>query len=366
MRGDASDRRGLFPETGHARARALGERIFQAFQSWGATPVEVDVLQPAALLLDLYGEDIRARAFVTRDPVAGELMLRPDFTVPIVQKHMEKGAEPARYCYFGKVFRAQETPASEARPREFLQVGYELFDRRHAAAADAEVFALFQRLLSPYHLRAAMGDVGLLRAAVAGLPVSERRRRALLRHLWRPGRFRATLERFAAPPAARAIRESRAPLIGLRSAEEIAERCAWLAEEAAEAPLAPRFVEALDRLLAIKAPPREAVVALRALEADLPWLAPANALFAERLSLLATLGIDPDALEFEASYGRTTLEYYDGFVFGFYAPGRTGWPAVASGGRYDALTAALGKGRSIPAVGGVVRPGLLALLEEAA
>jgi hypothetical protein len=25
----------------------------------------------------------------------------------------------------------------------------------------------------------------------------------------------------------------------------------------------------------------------------------------------------PAALDFEASYGRTTLEYYDGFVFGF-------------------------------------------------
>jgi len=33
---------------------------------------------------------------------------------------------------------------------------------------------------------------------------------------------------------------------------------------------------------------------------------------------------------------------------------------VASGGRYDALTAVLGQGRSIPAVGGVIRPGLLA------
>ena len=37
-------------------------------------------------------------------------------------------------------------------------------------------------------------------------------------------------------------------------------------------------------------------------------------------------------------------------------------PPVASGGRYDALTAVLGQGRSIPAVGGVIRPGLVAQL----
>ncbi|MDC3265334.1 hypothetical protein OAU61_04555, partial [Planktomarina temperata] len=43
-----------------------------------------DILQPADVLLDLYGEDIRARAYVTSDPLRGEQMLRPDFTVPVV------------------------------------------------------------------------------------------------------------------------------------------------------------------------------------------------------------------------------------------------------------------------------------------
>jgi ATP phosphoribosyltransferase regulatory subunit len=52
------------------------------------------------------------------------------------------------------------------------------------------------------------------------------------------------------------------------------------------------------------------------------------------------------------------MEYYDGFVFGFFAPARPDLPPVASGGRYDALTRVLGQGRSIPAVGGVIRPAL--------
>jgi ATP phosphoribosyltransferase regulatory subunit len=56
------------------------------------------------------------------------------------------------------------------------------------------------------------------------------------------------------------------------------------------------------------------------------------------------------------------MEYYDGFVFSFLS----GEEVVASGGRYDALTAVLGQGRSIPAVGGIIRPHLVAALRGAA
>ena len=43
-----------------------------------------------------------------------------------------------------------------------------------------------------------------------------------------------------------------------------------------------------------------------------------------------------------------------------------GLPPVASGGRYDALTAVLGQGKSIPAVGGIIRPNLVVALKGAA
>ncbi|MGM0586570.1 MAG: ATP phosphoribosyltransferase regulatory subunit, partial [Pseudomonadota bacterium] len=59
-------------------------RLDALFAGAGAEAAEPATLQPADLLLALYGEDIRARAFVTHDPVDGELMLRPDFTVPVV------------------------------------------------------------------------------------------------------------------------------------------------------------------------------------------------------------------------------------------------------------------------------------------
>ena len=87
--------------------------------------------------------------------------------------------------------------------------------------------------------------------------------------------------------------------------------------------------------------------------------------FEARLAALRARGIDTATLAFEASHGRTTLEYYDGFVFSFQGLDAE-MPPVASGGRYDALTAVLGQGRSIPAVGGVIRPAMVAELREGA
>ena len=182
------------------------------FERAGAIPVETPVLQPAETLLDLYGEDIRARAYVTSDALRGEQMLRPDFTVPVVQMHMRDGAEPARYTYAGEVFRRQEE--DEDRANEYIQVGYEIFDRSNVAAADAEVFALITSALNGLNLRAATGDIGVLMAAVGGLNTTDRRKTALMRHIWRPQRFRAVLDRVAGPrlrPGSRPCAKMRRP-----------------------------------------------------------------------------------------------------------------------------------------------------------
>ncbi len=362
--------------TTKAAIRAEAETLFAAFRAEGAVPVEADILQPAETLLDLYGEDIRARAYVTTDPLRGEMMLRPDFTVPVVQAHMAHGAEPARYCYMGEVFRKQDSHS--ARASEYLQVGFELFDRTAPEQADAQVFALFSRLLAPLNLRAATGDIGILMAAVRGLSTSDRRKAALLRHIWRPNRFRALLDRFSgrAPlPAARAalldhlqkdspeaLIATAGTLVGLRSTRDIAARARALLDDAATPLIAAPEAALLYDLLSLQAPARAALNHLRGITPMLPAIAPAVDRFAARLDALDALGTNTEILPFEASHGRTSLEYYDGFVFSFHAADPA-LPPVASGGRYDALTAVLGQGRSIPAVGGVIRPGLVARLK---
>jgi ATP phosphoribosyltransferase regulatory subunit len=313
---------------------------------------------------------------VTSDPLRGEMMLRPDFTVPVVQAHMAHGAEPARYAYLGEVFRKQLR--ASGRSSEYLQVGYEVFDRAAPEAADAEVFALFRDLLAGLSLRPVTGDIGILMAAVRGLDTSERRKASLLRHVWRPARFKTLLDRFSgrAPvptgrlkllerlksgTAAQLIDEA-GTFIGLRSAEEIAARAEALVADADTPPIRATEAALLYDLLSLEAPAAHALSHLRGITPMLPAIAPAVDRFAARLEALAARGVDVATLAFEASHGRTALEYYDGFVFSFL----DGIIPVASGGRYDALTAVLGAGALIPAVGGVIRPGLVARLKGAA
>ncbi|RFP91148.1 ATP phosphoribosyltransferase regulatory subunit [Rhodobacteraceae bacterium 63075] len=352
------------------QAEAL--RVRAMFEAAGARPVETDVLQPAETLLDLYGEDIRARAYVTSDALRGEQMLRPDFTVPVVQMHMAHGAEPARYTYSGKVFRRQEDDASRA--NEYLQVGYEVFDRTAPEEADAEVFALIASVLRGLPLRAATGDIGILMAAVGGLETSARRKAALMRHVWRPRRFRALIERFSGaaemPASRRALLDAEDPfagageMIGLRSRSEIAARIEALREDAALGPLAEGEVALMDAILDVQESLPNALERLRDIAVDMPAIEAAVERLARRTGALAARGVDVTNLQFEASFGRASMEYYDGFVFGFYSEARADLPPVATGGRYDALTRVLGQGAEIPAVGGVVRPGLMLGLRE--
>jgi ATP phosphoribosyltransferase regulatory subunit len=354
-----------------AKARNRANELRATFEAAGAVVVEPPVLQPAETLLDLYGEDIRARAYITSDALRGEQMLRPDFTVPVVQMHMAHGAEPARYTYAGEVFRRQEEDPDRA--NEYLQVGYEVFDRTNPAAADAEVFAMISDAVSHLDVRAATGDIGILMAAVRGLKTTDRRKAALMRHIWRPRRFRALLDRFAGrspvPPSRAALLTKTNPLtrigpiVGKRTRSEIETRVAALQEDAVTDPISAAEMDVIDVLLQVRDVAPFAIERLRDLAVDMPAIGAAVEGLQTRCDALGARGVNVDTLPFEASYGRTSMEYYDGFVFGFYVNGRVDLPALASGGRYDALTRRLGNGTEIPAVGAVVRPDLMVELE---
>jgi len=157
--------------------------------------------------------------------------------------------------------------------------------------------------------------------------------------------------------------------IGLRSRAEVEARIAALRVDAETPPIAAGDVDLMDALLSVRETMPYALERLRDIAVDMPAISGAVERLNERGEALAQRGVDVAQLEFEATYGRTQMEYYDGFVFGFYAEARPDLPAVATGGRYDALTRRLGQGngnepREIPAVGGVVRPGLMLALQE--
>ncbi|MEM8570549.1 MAG: ATP phosphoribosyltransferase regulatory subunit [Pseudomonadota bacterium] len=354
------------------------KRILAVLSKTGATHVEPPALQPAKALLDLYGEDIRARAFMTRDD-RGEMMLRPDFTLPIVRLHMEQAVSPARYVYSGSVWRRQEF--GSLRPREYLQTGLEIFGETDVPHTDAEVLCLIREALSDLPVRIVTGDMGLLIAGIDALETSEARRNALRRHLWRPKRFQQLLRRFG--PLKDKMTAARTDLldaarsgrlleliaeagvqVGSRTREEVAARVARLLAEAETPALDNGKVAALEAIMAIKGNCFTALGDLRGVSASLPGLIPAIDRFEARLDAFAHHGVAPETLGFEAEFGRTTLEYYDGFVFGAVADNRDDLPPIASGGRYDALTEIVGHGRKMPAVGAIIRPEALLAVKE--
>lgn len=352
-------------------------RLTQMFVKAGGELRNFDVLQPAHVFLDLYGEDIRSRAYTTRDGLE-ELMLRPDFTVPVVAEHMRNGAEPARYTYSGSVWRKASSRQNGL--REHTQVGFELFDGADTAESDAEVFALISKAVSGQNLSVATGDMGVLVSTLEALDIQPDRKSALRRHLWRPERFRSLLNTYASPAN---LAETRRELlatykggaleerleqevaIGLRDAKDITARLAVLAAEAEAEPMAASQISLLDQIFALKGSTKDVLLELKEIAKSLTGLEPALTRLERRIQALEKRDIDAENLPFEVSYGRTTLEYYDGFVFGFYAQERPDLPVIASGGRYDALTRELGQGAGIPAVGGVVRPDALLSLTGA-
>ncbi|MEM9050257.1 MAG: ATP phosphoribosyltransferase regulatory subunit [Pseudomonadota bacterium] len=374
-----SARPGLRAGAALAQLDALSDQLMAAFEGAGARRADPPALQPAAILLDLYGEEIRNRAYLVNDPDLGEMVLRPDFTLPVLRMHLAAGGGAARYAYRGPVWRSQA--AGSGRPVEHRQLGIEIFDGT-AAETDAELFALVAGLLGASTIQVETGDMGVLVDAVAGLETAAHRRDALRRHLWRPARFRALLHAFGAGHAAMAA--ARAPLleavarqgadavmaqagrpIGLRDAAEVTERLGWLDQEARTAPLKPDQVAGLEALLAVSAPMGEACVQLRALSRDIAGLRPAIARIEARMSALDRLGVEAASLPFASSFGRSSMEYYDGFVFGFSDPARPGLPAIATGGRYDGLAARLGAA-ALPAIGAVIRPETLLALADPA
>ncbi len=358
-----------------ARISDLRAEIAATFAAVGAARVELDTLLPADVILDLYGEDIRARAYLVQDPVAGELFLRPDFTVPVARLHMEQGLSPARYFYDGLVWRRQEPDAD--RPTEYLQAGIELIGGSDQAAEEAEVFSLIRETLGGLADNVITGDLGIIFAAIDALHTSEGRKSTLRRHVWRPKRFHALLDSYAKTPSFEAARaalltatnaERRRAIakagkfVGVRSEDEILARLDILDAESAEQPLPEGDHAMIEAVLDTRGPSSQALATLR--DICPRSMAPALGRMERRLDALSAKGVEVDELPFDATFGRS-LEYYDGFVFEFRSANPT-LPPLGGGGRYDALTSSLGAGAGSTAIGGIVRPEAMIAAEGAA
>jgi ATP phosphoribosyltransferase regulatory subunit len=354
------------------RQPTIASAVREVFAARGAEPIAVAVLQPADPFLDIAGEDLRRRIFLTESESGEALCLRPEFTIPVCLDHIaSRAGTPRRYSYLGEVFRQRRDGGSE-----FLQGGIEDIGEPDIAEADArsvaDAVALFDAVLPGKRLDVTLGDQAVFEAVLAALGLPRGWQKRLARAFGAPDLLQAALADLARPangpahdasyPELSALTDAAALTEGVRSAmetagfptsggrtpEEIARRLIEKSE-LSQVRLEDSALAALKAFLDIHVPLDRAVETLTgfARGAGLQ-LGAALDLFAARAAAMARHGLAVGEIRYDAAFGRP-LDYYTGLVFEISAPG--GQRPLVGGGRYDRLLTLLGAPQPIPGVG---------------
>lgn len=353
--------------------------VVELFKADGHALVNPPILQPADVFLDLTGEDIRRRLYLTSGTDGIDLCLRPDFTIPVCRHHLaQAGATlPAAYCYNGPVFRQRPDGLGE-----IPQLGAESLGRADTTEADADLLALSVKALETFGLGDSLiriGDETLFAAILEGLDLPTVWRRRLRDLFGETERLSAAISRMAGsvtsdderrdvrlgflsalegadPQAAHAVVEDLLSIAGIsavggRTPSEIADRFVEQAALTSGARGHDRAAEVLSAYLSLQADGANAADVLRGFAGDfsLDLDTPLGA-FEQRLAAVEARGIAPSRLSFAADFGRR-LDYYSGFVFEIHAANGTQEGPLVGGGRYDKLVTLLGAGEDVPAIG---------------
>jgi ATP phosphoribosyltransferase regulatory subunit len=353
----------------------------------GAGIADVPILQPANPFLDMAGEDLRRRIFLTESETGETLCLRPEFTIPVCRDHIASQAgTPRRYGYIGEVFRQRRDG-----PSEFFQAGIEDLGERDTPVADArsvaDAHALLARVLPGVPLAVTLGDQTLFEAVLAALGLPRGWRMRLARAFGSKPLLEAALADLADPPRNGALPAPVALLALDGDTEALAAHVAEGMEQAGlpatagrtPADIARRLIEkaqlrsirlsgeafaALKGFLAIEAPLADAATALETFAADAGLLlGPALETFSRRAEALAGHGLPVETIRYDAAFGRP-LDYYTGLVFEIGVAGAE--RPLVGGGRYDRLLTLLGARTSIPGVGFSVWLDRIAAVREGA
>ncbi|WP_376701900.1 ATP phosphoribosyltransferase regulatory subunit [Mesorhizobium sp. ISC25] len=355
-----------------SRYPAIASDIATLFAARNTHAVEVAVLQPADPFLDMAGEDLRRRVFLTESETGQTLCLRPEFTIPVCLDHIASQAgTPRRYSYLGEVFRQRREGGNE-----FFQAGIEDLGDRDTAAADArslaDAHALLSLVLPGRELAVTLGDQTIFEAVLAALGLPRGWRMRLARAFGSAPMLEAALADLANPPRnsqlagpvaalvldgdldglsahiARGMEEAGLSATAGRSPSEIARRLIEKAE-LRSVRLSNEAFAALKSFLAIDVPLDSAAGALESFAADAGLsLGAALENFSARAAAIESLGLPMSEIRYDAAFGRP-LDYYTGLVFEIAA--RDGERPLAGGGRYDRLLTLLGAKTPIPGVG---------------
>ncbi|EKF20706.1 ATP phosphoribosyltransferase regulatory subunit [Nitratireductor pacificus] len=368
------------------RAPDFAGEITALFTERDAALTDIAIIQPADPFLDMAGEDLRRRIFLTESETGANLCLRPEFTIPVCRDHIEKRAEtPQRYAYLGEVFRQQREGGAE-----FFQAGIEDLGESDRALADArslaDAHALLARVLPGRVLQGTLGDQGVFEAVLAALGLPRGWQKRLTRAFGSQKLLQAALDDLANPQGAASLPRNVAGLVARGDMEGLAAHVGTVMEETGLSPSAGRTPEDIARRLIEKAELRsvrltdaamgalKSFVALRAPFADagrrLAGFAAENGLildealeaFDARATRIEGEGLPLETLIYDAGFGRP-LDYYTGFIFEIGAG--QGLPPLVGGGRYDRLLTLLGAEAPIPGVGFSVWLDRVAALREA-
>jgi len=349
-----------------------GARALRHLVEAGFLRIEPPLLQSAQVFLDMSGEAIRGRLYLTSDASGAELCLRPDYTIPVCLAYLAspQAGRQAQFAYLGPVFRARPGQSGE-----LTQSGLESYGRADAEAADAEIFALAMEAAQAAGagaLRVRLGDTHLFDQVLRALDLPDAWLRRLRRGLAQGRSLEAIVDEAGAGDGAqsgvlaalertdhagaRALVEDLLSIAGItavggRSAGEIADRFLDQAALRSGAGVGADKRAVLAKFLAISGDPDAASLALRKLAAAARLdVGAALDSFDLRTGFLAARGMAVETFDFAAGFVRD-LGYYTGFVFE--AVSADGKPALG-GGRYDGLARRLGAGADIPAVGAAI------------
>ncbi len=359
---------------GRARLDAAAAKIESVFSAGGYRFVPLATIQPAALYLDMAGEEVRDRTYVFEDPSGAELCLRADLTIPLCRRALDEAfAFPARLCSLGPVFRFE--PQGSGLPSETIQAGFENLGASDVLAADVEVLALARQSVAAGYsgkVTVDVGDLSLFPALIADLALEDVWTRRLLYAFRHPsllprilaeirddkpvkspplvgGAMLADAERYVAGK----LKLDPPDLVGGRTITEIAERLVDKVKLARSPRPAAEALAKIEQFLVIEGPAKEALGRLKALAGKTGKLRDALGSLDERLGGVRAHLDQSDELRLSTTLGRGFL-YYTALVFdlrtdGFALP-------LAAGGRYDRLMQDLGAASGIPAVGCAIWP----------
>lgn len=349
---------------------SFAHAILRFFATCGADIIDVPLIQPADPFLDIAGEGLRGRIFLTGSDAGETLCLRHEFRLPTCLDYIKtRVSAPRRRAYLGEIFRQCKKTNSE-----FL-AGLEDLGNTDIAATDArliaDAYALLEQLLPGQELAVTIGDQTIFEAVLAGLglpPIWERR---LVRVFGMPDQLNLVLADFAKSMPKKEFGDSLTPfvvcshlkgltahiaaameLVGIspavgRTPEEIARRHIEKAE-LARVTLPQATFDALKTFLLIRVPFERAPSELAdfAKEKGL-MLGAALDCFAARAEAIANHCL-PSHMIYDAGYGRP-LDCYTGLAFQISVP-EIDQPLL-DGGRYDQLLALLGAPRPVRGVG---------------